>query len=149
MPRRNPLTRWLALPARRRWLILEAAALLLIARVAVRLLPFKTLTWFMERPSTRPALDGPARAALKKDVRWANYTASHRLSENIVCFPRALAAQSMLRRRGVATTLFYGAARTAEKGLYAHVWLQDGDEGVVGQRSAVGFAVLGRYPASQ
>jgi len=101
----------------------------------------------MERPSTRLALSGAARAMLKKDVRWAIYTASHRLSENIVCFPRALAAQAMLRRRGVATTLYYGASRTPGKGLNAHVWLQDGDEGVVGIRAAPGYAVLARYPA--
>src|SRR5689334_16969160 len=111
----NPLSSWLALPARRRWFILEAAVRLLAARLAVRLLPFKTLIWFMERPTTHPAVTGPAREQLKKDVRWSIYQASHRLSENIVCFPRALAAQAMLRRRGVATTIYYGAARFADR----------------------------------
>jgi len=43
-------------------------------------------------------------------VRWAIWTATRHQRERVVCFPRAIAAQAMLRRRGVSTTLYYGAA---------------------------------------
>ncbi|MEP7359731.1 MAG: lasso peptide biosynthesis B2 protein [Anaerolineales bacterium] len=133
--------------ASRRWVLAEARLYLLAARMAIRLLPFRRLTPFFDRRAAGPELAGAARAQLIKDVRWAIWTATRHQRERIVCFPRAVAAQAMLRRRGVSTTLYYGAATLANKGLTAHVWLQDGDTDVVGKRSAVGMKVLARYPA--
>jgi hypothetical protein len=138
---------WRRVAASRRWVLLEARLYLLAARLAIRLLPFRRLTGYFERPAARPEQAGAARAQAIKDVRWAIWTATRHQRERVVCFPRAVAAQAMLRRRGVSTTLYYGAASREGEGLSAHVWVQDGEAEVVGKRSAAGIKVLGRYPA--
>src|SRR5436190_17524848 len=133
---------WRRLAGSRRWVLIEARVYLLAARLAIRLLPFRRLTVFFERPAARPEKTGGERAQSIKDVRWAIWTATRHQRERVVCFPRAIAAQAMLRRRGVSTTLYYGAASKADKGLSAHVWVQDGETDVVGKRSAAGVKVL-------
>lgn len=74
--------------------------------------------------------------------------ASHVLPFKIVCFPRGFAAQAMLRRRGITTTVYYGAASRSGRGLVTHVWVQDGAEGVMGLRAATGYKVIAKYPGS-
>ena len=53
-----------------------------------------------------------------------------------VCLPQAMAAQWMLRRRGIASRLFYGFRRPPGADLQLHAWLTAGGEGVVGYREA-------------
>ena len=43
-------------------------------------------------------------------------------------------------------TLYYDAAILPERGLTAHVWVRDGEEGVVGHTVADRYKVLARYP---
>jgi hypothetical protein len=52
----------------------------------------------------------------------------------------------MLRRRGVPTVLYYGAAPDDERRLAAHVWVKAGETGVVGHKIADRFAILAKYP---
>jgi len=77
---------------------------------------------------------------------WLGIEAIRALAERgplpFVCFPQAIAAHSMLRRRGIPVVLYYGVARNDEKGLHAHVWVKDGEVPVVGCRAAAGFTVL-------
>jgi hypothetical protein len=128
-------------------MLLEAAMALTAARLALAVVPFRRLTWLFERRTKRAEVTGRERARLKTDVRWAVVAVSRWLPERFVCFPRAMIAQAMLRRRGVSTTLYYGASRQPKKGLTTHVWIQDGDEGVIGFLVAPGHKVLARYPA--
>jgi hypothetical protein len=58
------------------------------------------------------------------------------------CLPRALAAQAMLRRRGVASRLCLGVAREGQV-LSAHAWLELGqDVIIVGEAQAPRFIRL-------
>ena len=52
----------------------------------------------------------------------------------------------MLYRRGVFTTLYYGAGSNSQGSLIAHVWVQDGAVGVVGMPEPYTFRVVARYP---
>jgi hypothetical protein len=52
----------------------------------------------------------------------------------------------MLRRRGIDSTLYFGAARSPEKGLQAHVWVKTGELEVIGCEEAADFAVLAAFP---
>ncbi|MGE3535913.1 MAG: lasso peptide biosynthesis B2 protein [Candidatus Tectimicrobiota bacterium] len=146
MPWRHARIRRLHLPARRHWLLLEAAFCLLVARLALRLVPFRHLTWFFQRSGACPEVTGALRRQRIREVRGAILTVTRYLPVRLVCFPRAIAAQTMLRRRGITTTLYYGAARTPEQGLSTHVWVQDGNEGVIGSLAARGYHVLAWYP---
>ncbi len=129
---------------RYRLLIAEAVICLLAARLVIRLLPFRSL----ERIFTRPVLQVPQPSPDDViRVRSAIASAVRHSPISFVCFPQAVAAQDMLRRRGLATTLHYGAASGASP-LAAHVWLSRGDTGIVGHRVAAGFLDLARYTNS-
>ena len=133
-----------------RWgaLLLETAFYLVIARLALKHVRFQRLTPFFERPARQPELAGEQRAQVRSEVQRAIWMVASRLPGKMVCFPRAIAAQALLRRRGVGTVLYYGARTEADKGLNAHVWVQDGAHPVVGKRSAEGLRVLSRYPSA-
>ena len=79
-------------------------------------------------------------------VRWAVLSAARWLPWSARCFPQGLTVQWMLRRRGVPSVLFYGAAMRREQGLAAHVWIQDADVPVVGGEIASRYAVLATFP---
>lgn len=130
---------------RRRALWLEAALWLVAAKIALRWVPFHRLARFFERPARGSELSGPTRRQTISEVRHAIAQAARRLPGDYVCFPRGIAAQAMLRRRGVSTTLIYGAATLPEKGLTGHVWVMDGNRGVIGAESAGDYRVLARY----
>ena len=132
----------------RKWLVLEAALYLLLARLALVLLPFRKMVWFLNRTTKPSRLSDAQRGLLRKEVSWAIVVTAEHLPGKTSCFPRGIATQAMLRRRGVAATLYYGAATLPEEGLAAHVWVQDGEQGVVGHLEAGQFKVLAVYPAS-
>jgi hypothetical protein len=133
-----------------RWLLLETLVHLVAARLALRILPFRWLVWWFQRPARRPELAGDARQAAIRQVRLAVHYTNLWLDLDAVCFPRSIAAQTMLRRRGVSTTLYYGAAMLPDPGkLTTHVWLQDGDNGIVGHENITQFQILARYSAMQ
>jgi hypothetical protein len=94
----------------------------------------------------RHEITGIERERFRKGVQWGINEAAWFLPGETVCFPRAIAAQAFLRRLGIGTTLCYGAATLPERGLTGHVWLQDGDEVVVGQHDGQDYHILARYP---
>jgi hypothetical protein len=53
----------------------------------------------------------------------------------------------MLRRRGVPSVLYYGAALDNGSGLSTHVWVRDGDVDVIGGEIADRFAILATFPS--
>jgi len=126
----------------------EAILYLLAARCALLIVPFHRLTRWMERRSRRPELSGPDRQRAVKEVRIAIFRVWHQSPLPTTCLHRAMAAQAMLRRRGVGTTLYYGASTQPTGRLQTHAWLQDGDEGIVGHIVACqeSYHVLARYP---
>ena len=59
------------------------------------------------------------------------------------CLPQAMAAQWMLRRRGMESRLFFGARRKAQgTGLEFHAWLSVAGEHVLGGKEAGTYAAL-------
>jgi hypothetical protein len=126
----------------------EAAAYLLMARLALALFSFQRLTPFISRRSRRPELTGPDRERAGKQVQSAIFRVCRQGSFETTCLHRAIVAQAMLRRRGVSATLYYGAKTIPDCGLRAHAWVQDGTAGVVGCRVAQrdGYRVLASYP---
>ena len=121
----------------------EAAAHLIAARGALAVFPFRRIAaWSMRDVRARRLTDTERHCAVA-DVRWAIDAAAARLP-GMICYPRALAAQQMLRRRGVATTLTYGVC-TRDAALDAHAWLTAGAEGVVGHEVAPCYAAMAYY----
>ena len=64
------------------------------------------------------------------------------------CLVQALAAQWMLRRRGVASRLCFGVRRPPGADLEVHAWLTTDGEGVVGCREVDTYRVFAPPPTS-
>jgi hypothetical protein len=137
------IPRFVRLDAGRRALLVEAAAWLLVARVALALVPFPRLarrfgtfappTDSRVRDARLPAASGPSRLA--EQIGWAVTRAAPHLPFRAACLAQAMAARIMLGRRGVASVLHVGAA-SAQDPSETHAWLD-----------AAGVEVTG-YPAA-
>ena len=127
-------------------LLLEAIVWLVIAGLAITVLPFRYVGLLAARPIGRPKFPHQARLDSVRRIRWAIITAAARVPWRALCFPQGLAAQLMLRRRGVPSVLYYGASHDAKSGLRAHVWVRDGAVDVVGGETASRYAVLATFP---
>jgi hypothetical protein len=117
---------------RDRVLVGQAAAAVVAAGVAVRVLPFRRLVQWTGRVAPGHAFEGRALNApgatpdvsSARRVVWAVEAVARRLFPARPCLPQALAARFLLARRGVTTDLHIGVARTADGELAAHAWLE-------------------------
>ena len=141
-----PIGKFFRLPPQDRLLLLEATVWMVVAGAAVALLPFRRLGLLAGRPLRRPEPTHQSRTIMITRVRWAIVTATRRLPWQAFCFQQGLAAQLMLRRRGIPSVLYYGAGPNDQSGLSAHVWVRDGDVDVIGGEIAHRFAVLTTFP---
>lgn len=135
------------LPWHDRTLLLEAVAWLAVTSILVALAPFRRIAAIACRPPRRTPLTDAAREVTVSQVQWAISATSTRVFWRAVCFQQGLAAQLMLRRRGVPSVLYYGASQRADTGLAAHVWVRAGDLDVVGCETASQYALLASFPA--
>ncbi len=110
------------------------------------MLPFRHVGLLAGRPIRRSKLPREARLNRVQRIRWAIITTAARVPWRALCFQQGLAAQLMLRRRGIPAVLYYGAAQDDRSGLYAHVWVRDGDVDVIGGEIAYRFAILATFP---
>lgn len=132
--------------ARSRRLEIEAVLVLVLARLAVRLIPFRWLVLWFERSPRGEELRGPRRRRARREVRVAIRNASRCLPGRTACGPRAIAAQTMLRRRGVSTVLYLGIGPEVA-GMRGHTWLKDGNSPVLGVRRDRLYLPVATYPS--
>ena len=140
------LANFLRLERRDRRLLIEASLLLLVARAALRILPFRTVVRFLSRPAPAPPLGEAEVAALVRRVRCAVRSATRNGAGRAVCFPQGIAAHLMLSHRRAPSTLYYGVAKTATGELEAHVWVRIGSLPVVGCDAARRFTIMTSFP---
>ena len=148
----NFLTRWsrgavrfTQIGWRERGLLVEASLLLALSSLAIALLPFRTVARLAGRDgATTNARDCETAVA---GIRWAVSASGRFAPWKPVCFQHGLAAHWMLRRRGIPSTLYYGASSDPERGVIAHVWIKSRDLPVVGCEEAGRYAVLAAFPA--
>lgn len=133
------------LSLRQKLVCLEAAGILLAARAALAYLPFRIIERYMNRKTHASELTGKARDMALQEVRETILRVADHLPGKTVCFPRGIAALSMLRHRKVGVTLYYGAMHST-KGLQSHVWVKDREICVIGCREAIGYKVVAAYP---
>jgi hypothetical protein len=119
----------------------EALVYLAVARAAVIALPFRVLARRLgvkraETPVTAvadPAL-APVGAAIAAGARRAPWRSG--------CLEQAIAAKAMLRRRGIASTLYLGLAGGP---VAAHAWLRVGSLNVTGGQDVSRYAVVASF----
>ena len=128
----RPIVRKFAgLDAERRALLVEAAACLTCARLALAFVPFphlaRRLGTFVSPVDSR-ALDARSPAPeshrrLAEQVGWAVTRAARYVPFKAVCLPQAMAARIMLGRRGVRSVMHFGATKRGPAPFDAHAWL--------------------------
>jgi hypothetical protein len=137
---RRRLQTFLHLSAAERCLICEAALMLALARLIVVTVPFRLIAPWLRRAPAEPSCDQKLLLA----VRQAVTIAARNVPWNAVCLPQALAAKSMLARRGWGSTFHLGATFDSNGKLIAHAWLVAGGQVVVGAAGMPGMSPLAR-----
>lgn len=131
-----------------RALAIEAAALLLIARVAVRLVAFRHIVRVLRLDQGETSSTTDARACERAArIGWAIRAATAHTPWGGTCLMQGIAGVAMLRRRRVPATLYLGVAKdtTSTSGLAAHAWLRSGGTTLTGAGNQSRFTVVGTY----
>lgn len=129
--------------------ILDAAAALLTARLAVAVLPFRAVARGFGLSPTRlheAEVHGDHAGEPHKlsIIRWSIAATAARLPWESSCLVRALAAALMLRRRRLPAALFLGVAK--EEGnkdkFAAHAWLISGGACLTGDAGRTDYSPI-------
>lgn len=129
------LAAFLRLPGATRRMALEAALLLLVARLLVDHVPMR---WWRRRlhiaPARPPGARRPSRGAADASrIGRIVRKVARRLPFAARCLVQAMATHWMLRRRGVASRLAFGVRRGAapDGALVFHAWVSTADGRIV------------------
>ncbi|PYS74611.1 MAG: lasso peptide biosynthesis B2 protein [Acidobacteria bacterium] len=129
-----------------RWLVLEAAVLLGFARLGVIVLPFRFLAAALgtqaadlERCETTTPAPQIAR------VGWAVRRISCHTPWQSNCLTKAVAGRIMLRRRRIASTVYFGLTKTRDGALQAHAWLSTGNSSMTGGSNLNRYTVVAKF----
>lgn len=129
------------------WTFGEAAVCLALARVGIVLMRFPELSRRLGvhmLESTQD--DDDRRRPVLRRIRWAIGAVSRRAPWRCKCLEQAVAAKLMLRRRGIASTLYLGVARDpASTSVQAHAWLRCGSYYVTGGEDRERYAVVSTF----
>src|SRR5687767_1530461 len=138
------LLRFARLSWRRQMLLVEALAAIIIASLAIRLLPFERSVRLGSRAVS--ATDHPAEPDILNDIRWSVKAVAARVPWRAMCFQQGVALQWMLRRRGIDARLHYGVGKEGAGSLLAHVWVSAGGGIVIGGEDAPAVRAVAVYP---
>jgi hypothetical protein len=122
----------------------EAVLFLALAALTLKAASFVAVArWAGGTPRSGELGEHPAQA---RRVAWAVEAAARRVPWRTACFAEALACHAMLRRRGLASRLYYGARSGGAQPPVAHVWVMSGETALVGARAAGQVALLATFP---
>jgi hypothetical protein len=152
---RRRLVRFAQVGHRRRAVLIEAVAWLLVARLSLIFVSFPrlarrlgTLVAPTDARALRANSDGKEdQARVAEEVGWAVTRAARHVPFSAVCLPQAMAARIMLKRRGVDSVLHFGARIGQDKigqdkPIDAHAWLDAAGVEVTGYPVANTFAEI-------
>ncbi|MEG3124146.1 lasso peptide biosynthesis B2 protein [Sphingomonas sp. GB1N7] len=139
--------------AKRQLLVAEAVASMLRARITVLVRPFPKVSarfgTFVPPTDPRVAASGAdatsEQVRIAKDIGWAVAAAAPFMPFRSVCLQQAMAAHAMLRRRGIASVMHFGASPGDEKPIDAHAWLDAAGVKVTGYPVAKNMPELGCF----
>jgi hypothetical protein len=149
------LRRFAQVGNRRRLLSVEATVWLFLARMALLVVPFPRIARHLgefvaptdARARQLPTYVSPEHILLAKEIGWAVTRAARYLPFEAVCLPQAIAARTMLRRRGIGSVLHFGVAtlKDADRHLHAHAWLDAGGIEITGYPVAGEFTEVASF----
>ena len=128
----SKLRKFLLLPSAERSLLVKAGFLLIGMRLALWLLAFPSLMRLVERLNHSRGEVLATDPLLVEKIAWA-VQASARYIPKATCLTQALAAQTLLRRRGFQADLHIGVARDSSKQFQAHAWIVSDGKVIIGR----------------
>lgn len=138
------LVRFARLPLRDQGLLIEAVVSLALAGMALKTIAFARLAARLGRHMAEtPEAELAEAVAVARRIRWAIETAAQNLPWRPVCFPQAVAATYMLRRRDIASTIYFGVDPARD--LDAHAWVRVGRLIVTGAPLERRFTVVSTF----
>ncbi len=127
----------------------EAVAELVRARASLAVRPFRDVIARRGRLHAAESameavapLHGADRARAQ-GVGWAVRSVAHWMPFRALCLQQALAADAMLRRRGLPSVLTFGVRQDEDGGFYAHAWVDAGGVRVTGYPLPQGMRAIG------
>jgi hypothetical protein len=140
------LCKFVRLPLVEKLLLLEAALHMAPARLAVLWLPFRMIAPLLGRQRCESPLEvAPKQEHTAQLIGAAVTTISRHSFWRSTCLVQAVAAQLMLKRRGIPATLYLGTARDMEKHLLAHSWVRCGHEILTGAAGHERFTIVASF----
>ena len=134
-----------------RRLVLEAAAVMAFVWTGLRLLRFPTLRRLLDRyaATSSPLHAGTSPSRTIGKVRWAITAVAVRIP-SATCLVQALAADAILRRRGLAPELHIGVRARATSGIpiEAHAWVECDGSVAIGSIGDLSDFTLLRLPSA-
>lgn len=132
---RRPLSDWC--------LLIEAIGITIWAKIQLFTTPFSQLAQDLgvHQAETLRSVSDEHRALTSK-ISWAVQTGARYIPLRLVCLPQAMAASTMLSRRGIDSTLYLGVKLDKANALTAHAWLRTGLKWVTGGKARHGQSVV-------
>jgi hypothetical protein len=127
------LSKWNSISGSAKIKLLHAAAVLVLVKTGLAILPFSTfrrLFHWVSRSGTNQDLTS---LQIEQTV-WAVNTAANVLPLLLLCLPRALATKYMLRKVP-CLSLEIGIEVNPDKAFEAHAWVEKGGEIIIGDWS--------------
>lgn len=144
------LARYRRRSAEQRRLLLRAAVMLGVMRLAVKL-PFRTVSRAVGlRRGETPDLVAQEAVARAAAIGWAVQAAASHLPWESTCLMQALAAAELLRRHGIDGTLYLGVAtdQSTPEGMTAHAWLRCGELVLTGEAERARYTPIASFATS-
>lgn len=134
------------LPSGEKWLAVEACAWFCVARLAIRLLPFRVIASALGKHmhETPDAIEAE-QSKVAKQIQKAVGRVGRSLPWGPKCFDHALSAKAMLVRRRIPSTLYFGVKRSQDQRLLAHAWVRCGNQILTGAKGSSDFAVVSSF----
>jgi len=125
------LRRFVRLDSADRRLLIRCACLLAVIRAGLYLMPLRRLRVFITRGAGLRRVAHPSSRASVERIAWA-VRAAARYVPSATCLPQALAAELMLLGNGHPARVRIGMARTEDRALEGHAWVESDGAVVVG-----------------
>jgi hypothetical protein len=137
----RPLLKFCSLPRREKQFLCEAAFLLLLGNLCVRMIAFRHIDGFL-RSHWNDRTQGGANDACEIElIKLSLSRAANLLPWQSLCLSRSIAAYIMLRRRDIPAVMFAGVKSREDLSLLAHAWVQTA-AGVIDGNAEAAFTPL-------
>ena len=126
------------------WCLLgEAIGILIWSKIRLYKTPFALIAPDLGIPHAESLRQvSTAQRTLAAKISWAVETAARYIPLRLVCLPQAMAANFMLSRRAIDSTLYLGVRIDQAAALSAHAWLRAGRKWVTGGSARHGQTVV-------